>query len=371
MLVAFADVVFRRTLFAYDAEMGFRARPYVAWNGEQTNGFGFLDDDYPPERPPGTYRILAVSDSFGWIGGKGHNYTKVLERRFDATLGLGRVEVINAGYPGTHTGEELAMLRRLGLRYRPDLVVLAFFVGNDILDANPRRRRVALGAGEVDIDPETDREVVVFGQPVILKDGWRFQSRLLVFLRNQRAIWRHLSVQPPAAAPPIAAGAPAAMGGAAARGLTMFPDEYLRLEGARMLVARREAPGYVEDAETFALGNLRGMRDLLAARRIGFLVFLIPDEFQVDAGLRRAVLRQHGWRDADFDWARPQARLMDFCAAESLECVDLLPLFKQAHAAGQRLYLPNDSHWNEAGIDLAAQALFERLKDQVGDPETR
>jgi hypothetical protein len=37
--------------------------------------------------------------------------------------------VINAGYPMTHTGEQLEVLRKYALQYDPDVVVLSFLRG--------------------------------------------------------------------------------------------------------------------------------------------------------------------------------------------------------------------------------------------------
>jgi hypothetical protein len=53
----------------------------------------------------------------------------------------------------THTGEQLALLKKYALQYKPDLVVLGFFCGNDILDADPHRKRIVIGGVSIDIDP--------------------------------------------------------------------------------------------------------------------------------------------------------------------------------------------------------------------------
>ena len=42
--------------------------------------------------------------------------------------------------------------------------------------------------------------------------------------------------------------------------------------------------------------------------------------------------------------------------------VNLLPVFAQATAQGQRLYWRDDTHWNDAGIRLAAQELWRKLE---------
>ena len=125
------DPVMGVGFYEYDRDLGFRVRAHA----HGTNRFGFNDRDYMLDKPDGTFRILIVSDSFGWAGGRDGNYTEILERLLVEHYGEGRIEVINSGYPMTDTGEQLAMLRKFGLQYDPDLVILGFFVGNDFVDA--------------------------------------------------------------------------------------------------------------------------------------------------------------------------------------------------------------------------------------------
>ena len=113
-----------RGFFQYDPHLGFRVRPFA--NG--TNRFGFNDRDYPLQKIPKTFRILVVGDSFNWVGGKNRNYTAILEKQFEEYYGRHQVDVINAGYPMTHTAEQLEMLKKYGLQYNPDLVFLGFFM---------------------------------------------------------------------------------------------------------------------------------------------------------------------------------------------------------------------------------------------------
>ena len=120
--------------YEYDPDLGFRVRAYYPMDqGTITNKFGFNDDDYPLQKTPGIYKILVVGDSFGWAGGREGNYTAILERQLENHCGYHRIDVINSGYLMTQTAEQLVMLKKYGLQYHPDLVILGFFVGNDFL----------------------------------------------------------------------------------------------------------------------------------------------------------------------------------------------------------------------------------------------
>lgn len=106
---------FPQGLLEYDPDLGFRARVhYPTPDGGLTKAYGFNDRDYPPRNIPGAFRVLVVGDSFSWVGGREGNYTKVLERKFETHHGSYMIDFINAGYPMTHTGEQLAMLKKFG-----------------------------------------------------------------------------------------------------------------------------------------------------------------------------------------------------------------------------------------------------------------
>jgi len=91
------------------------------------NGQGLrAERDYgPPEA--GRRRILAVGDSFTM------GYSVVEERTWVRLLGP-PWEVLNAGVPGYSTWQELAWLEEEGWAFRPEIVLLGFFLGNDITD---------------------------------------------------------------------------------------------------------------------------------------------------------------------------------------------------------------------------------------------
>lgn len=100
----------------------------------RTNARGFRDDlDYEYEKPAGQYRILALGDSHtqGYEVRQSSTFAKVLERRL-RQKGLD-AQVLNTGISGFGTAEELMFLEHEGMKYHPDMVVVAFFE-NDFED---------------------------------------------------------------------------------------------------------------------------------------------------------------------------------------------------------------------------------------------
>jgi hypothetical protein len=351
VVVEIAMIVLEPYLFKgfyqYDPDIGFRVRP----NAGGANQFGFNDRDYPLQREPGAFRILVLGDSFGWAGGKDGNYTALLEEKLNESSRAQRVEVINASWPMTHTGEQLLMLEKYGLQFQPDVVVLGFFAGNDFLDADPHRKRIVVNDVYVDIDKR--RELTVFGYPIV--PG----SRLLLFVAQKYRIFREsLRNQ----------GLAHAQQDAPQRG-TFSEETFLHIERARMELCnlRSFRQGKYAANVDFALESLRRMRDLLQARGIALIVAIFPDEFQVDDQLAETIIGRFSLDRSDYDLALMQKVLREFLEAEKIPYVDMLDRFR--HAGRQAsLYLLRDTHWNDAGNRLAAAILEERLTAFVRPP---
>jgi len=102
----------------------------------RTNRLGFRDRNHSLDKPDNTYRIALLGDSFGaamqvplkqtfWrMARKKLDHCSVFD---DRTL-----EVLNFSVPGFGTGQEWLMYRNIARKFSPDLVILAFFPGNDV-----------------------------------------------------------------------------------------------------------------------------------------------------------------------------------------------------------------------------------------------
>ncbi|TKB75406.1 MAG: SGNH/GDSL hydrolase family protein [Nitrospira sp.] len=126
-----------------DHDLGASLRPGAEgwWNREghayvTVNGAGLRDRDHPTRKPPGTFRIAVLGDSFAEAAqvSMEEAFWSVLERELAGCPRLSgrRPEVINFGVSGYGTAQELLLFRHRARRYDPDLVLLAFFTGNDV-----------------------------------------------------------------------------------------------------------------------------------------------------------------------------------------------------------------------------------------------
>lgn len=104
----------------------------------ETNSLGLRGPEVATPKPEDTFRIVMLGDSvtFGWGVDDEVTFARRLETTWNEGMPKTRLEVINTGLPKYDTNQEAAMLRQIGLKLQPDLVVLTY-VTNDL--AEPTR----------------------------------------------------------------------------------------------------------------------------------------------------------------------------------------------------------------------------------------
>ncbi len=282
------------------------------------------------EKGPGVIRILGLADSFGRAGDL-ENYHYILEHHLREQSP--RFEIVNFSVGGYDLAEELTILKRFGRRYRPDIVLHGFFVGNDfwIPDGEP----FAFGGiplrRQTDLDSWRPRHFVlrewiedffVAGQSTFLTIGRRNQSAVSGVLSN---------------------------------------DEFLRIERRRMAITRGGI-SYDDEIWTDVSRQLDQIRDEVNRMGAKYMMVIHPDQFQVETSLFNELCERYHANPADYDVGRPQRFLWQYCKSRQIPCVDLLPAFSQkGHHGG--LYLLRGTHYNANGNTLAAMTLFQFLKE--------
>jgi len=289
----------------------FRGRSGTVVFGMPLNSGGFKDVEHPRDKPAGTYRIVALGDSFAFGSVPyGDNYLTLLGQRLSTETRP--VEVINMGVSGAGPQDYLALLLDEGLAYRPDLVLVSFFVGNDFTDtkrmsgsSRPRSAVVTLGRSVYEL---------VFRNAGLLPATDHYDD--------------------------------------AAKSWT--DGTYLAMERDRTRIY--EPGGTGRRIFLDAIEFLARIQSVCADHDIGLAVVIIPDELQVSPDLRRRVLGAPGEGAADLDFALPNRFLEEQLTARRIDHCDLLGRFT-APSEAEVLYKPNDSHWNLAGNRLAAVVL--------------
>lgn len=312
-------------------------RPCTELAGFVTNSRGLRTREYRPAGDAGIFRAVVLGDSFAFASG-GVPYGLGWPVRIEETLGrrVSRpVEVLSLGVPGVGPRFERRMWQLEGARLEPDLVLLAFFAGNDF----------------------SDEQAI----------GWnaRLTRQSLVFrlVRNLTRLGRG-GVEVPAS-PPRPASCAEGGGGYevegyrrsfASRRPLLEREALWRVEGLRSWVWDRGTRRSFERAFTEVAAVLRELHREVAAAGAELVVVVIPDRFQVNAAERREIVEGLGRVEADFDLERPQRMLGELLTAEEIPHLDLLPAFREA-AAEVELYSPGDTHWSVAGNALAAREI--------------
>ncbi|MEH2171909.1 SGNH/GDSL hydrolase family protein [Nostoc sp.] len=134
-----------KTFYTFDEHRGWAGRPYAAgWvhdEGEayiQYNSEGFHDREHSPVKPENTIRIALLGDSFTEARQlpQTQGVAAVIERELKncPTLAGRDVEVMNFGVNGYGTDQELITLQEKVWNYSPDLILLNFYPGNDLIN---------------------------------------------------------------------------------------------------------------------------------------------------------------------------------------------------------------------------------------------
>ncbi len=118
--------------YEVDPELFWRLKPNLRVRGEathiRTNSEGFRGLDLREREDPADLRLLLLGDSvtFGYGVPEDATIGARLRAGLQAALPGRKVEVLNAGVPGYTSLQGLHLLRRLGERVAPDVLIVSF-----------------------------------------------------------------------------------------------------------------------------------------------------------------------------------------------------------------------------------------------------
>jgi hypothetical protein len=299
-------------VFYSDAYSRYRGRPGAPVYDSHFNSRGFNDVERSVVRPATiTRRIVAIGDSF-FVGAvpQRANFLTLLASELATD---GSTDVVNMGVAGTEPRDYLSILVNEGLAFKPDLVLVGFFVGNDFETPRPKLYEYSYAAT----------------------------------LAN--ALWRVTRSKTPVVAE---AGTAATYNDTEP---SLSRDRFLEIEVDRAWVYEKDASRLTAATRNVA-ADLRQMRDIAKRSGADFAVVIIPDEAQINMSLQAEVARASGHAPSDLDFAQPNRFIARALDAEGIRTLDLLPTFQEA-GRGAVLYKPQDTHWNLAGNQLAAKTI--------------
>jgi hypothetical protein len=334
------------------------------------------------DKPPDTFRILLLGDSYveGLRVPLEKTFGKVLEAELNAAAPDGRrYQVINAGVSGWGTDQQLLWLRSEGATYRPDLVLLSFFPGNDFQNISEALEVANIGRvqkpffhrsedGRLALryqpfDPATAPQPEASTAPAQPGNGAVERlAGLRAWLAGHSALYRFTANVIDEAAPAMAMSlarwglidAPQTTA-SAARGSDYVPVAY----------GIYQQPLEAEWTEAVALAGdlVQAMQDDAAGMGSRLAVVSVPAPEQVyPERWQRIMQRYRAMQTDQWDLEQPSRAARQAAEQAGVPFLDLLPIFRQAAAESEPLHLRVDGHWTPAGERLAGEATAEFLR---------
>ena len=324
---------------------------YVSINSRELR-----DRERPVAKPPGTYRIVVLGDSYAEAlqVDVERAFWRLLEKRLQvcAFQPGKQIDVINLGTSGFGTGQELRALQTRGVVYSPDLVLLAFFAGNDVRN-NSRELEtdkvkpfyVLDGAGALRLDDSFASSAEFQRRNSRVRNFGKEASK---YLRTLQLVYYVKDVLEARAAGERGPGAQDVM----EPGLD--DQVFSPPQGEQWQSAWRVTERLIPEVKRTAVSA--GADFLLVSLSVGIQV-------HPDRAVREAFAKKLGVPDLFY----PERRLLALGRAEDIRVIALAPeLLRRAEADHVFLHgFPNTrmgtGHWNEAGHAAAAELLAQKL----------
>ncbi|MBV8033371.1 MAG: SGNH/GDSL hydrolase family protein [Betaproteobacteria bacterium] len=371
-----AEVALRA--IGYEAPVWYRPDPVLGWGlrpgakgwfDKEGRGYiqvspaGFRDRTHDLAKPKGTYRIAVLGDSYAeamQVDFKSTFWWQLQEKLSACVPPEVQVEVMNFGVSGYGTAQESELLERTAIRYQPDLVLLAFTNGNDLLNNSAA------------LEPEKDRPFYRVGaNGLSLDDSFArtdvFRKRSSPWLERFRAASDRLRLaqlvhEAKKRVEAIRAGAAHAADSAAPGASPSVPGAE---PGTALAAFAPPRDAAWRDAWTVTEALISRMNAFSSSHGARFALVAISHGIQVtpDAELRRSAENALGVHDLFYIERRMEA----LGRREGFPVIALAPEM-QRRATEDRVFLHGFrnvglgiGHWNEEGHRMAAELIAKRL----------
>ena len=306
------------------------------------NSHGLREYEYSYEKPRNTFRILIMGDSFteALQVPLDSAFHQTLERSLNSGNGKKNYEVVAMGMSGMGTFDELLWYRTEGRKYRPDLVICAFYLGNDFRDNSREltRRAAASTMRPFLLENGIDTQFVAsksFRAKAALVPIMRYSRVVTYVVRSIEKIRKGSRAKSAVPEFPF--------------DLNVFRTQYDSAWTRAVQITRRIVNAFYDEVK----------KD--SAR---FIIVGIPDSYQFYRTLPNV---QYSPIPNDLNFDKPDSLLENMAAASGIRYISLSPCFQSAFKRTGLFYYgwgarAGTGHWNERGHRLAAECLEEALK---------
>jgi len=342
------EVLLSMTVHHYecDTQLGWRFVPdRTAWKISRTlefanrvsfNSHGFRDIERSYKKPPETYRILLLGDSFlaATQVPLEESFSALLEQRLvGRTLPDHKIEIITTGVDGYGTAQQLLLFRGHAWRYEPDLVLSEILV-NDIADNSP-----AGGGANHYMAGSCGRPYFELDRGTLeLANGGKPRSNTTSWDRLLRSSTLYANIVP------IPTGDPES-------------------QFNQWQIYDPVAGPLVEQAWQLTEALILELSRELASRGIRSAHLMIPEIFQVDM----SAASERSLDSRELGTLGPYFRTTAFLEERRLPRIDLLPPLQKTADLGERPYFEQDPHWNAKGHEVAAATVYDWLVENCSE----
>ncbi len=315
-----------RSTSAPDAELGFVRKPNLSWKGEM-NGKKIVyrgdENGFRNARGVTQADITFIGDSFTEAAHIPEELTFV--QRVASGAGM---RAVNLGRGAYGPQQELIVLKRYALRYRPKVIVWQFFTGNDVNDATEYARWVQLGRrSEVSL-------------------ATRYLNNSVL-----RRMFKEVFHIP-------------------TRGTVPATLRYTDSSSEEVRVLYEREPPVLPSATDDIQDSLTEAARICNERGIKLVVFTVPTMLHI---LQPYIeFRQEQARD-EFVGGRDADRRSEFTTwlgntCHSIPGCTFVDVWSALHAAARQnnraLYIPNDEHLDTRGHEVVAASILEVLQSE-------
>ncbi len=364
-----------KTFYTVDEHTGWVQRPLVSgWfrnEGEsyiQINSDGFRDREHTKVKPENTLRIAVLGDSFAEALQlpMEQRFAAVIERELSDCKALagGKVEVINFGVSGYGTAQELITLQEKVWDYSPDIVLLAFFTGNDIFDNS---RTISEKFSAVPLP----RPYFIFKDGQLVVDASyvntdTYRSKLSWWSQAYIKIEDHLRILQVLKEVQNTLKNPYANDFRQAANQSIAEPHQV-IFWVNNIYFPPTAPEW-QQAWQVTEGMISLMHDEVVAKKADFVVVTLSAPLPVhpDPSVRKKYMQTSGVTD----WFYPERRIKALGKRESFNVINLGPNF-QTYAEQNNVCLhgfdnafPCQGHWNALGHQQAGKIIASKLCQQ-------
>lgn len=261
-------------------------------------------------------------------------FPRVCEQRLNGA-GAGPWEVLTFGVAGWGTAQELLAYRELGRRFEPDLVVLAFFSGNDVSD----------NSSELSSNPRVyfrlDSEGRLQREPSLRARRWASD----VLNRHSRFyVWQKAQVHR----------------------LELLFRARVVVNPVHRVFAETYEPE-LERAWAVTRALITELRDETRADDADLLALYVPYSDEVNPDWwRDTVAQSPPLQGRSWDLGKPERLLAAFCRERGIPLVSPRSAFLAAAGEGERLYFVH-GHLDENGHrrlgELLAEGILARARE--------